>query len=201
MNSITQNLRALPEGLVLGSGAHDSADKGMCVMEAVSFVAGEPFSDKPACACPIIGSFMRSWNDSLSNSDRQKLAPYILKLVGTKSTVEVEQIRGLMVMDWYLREFTPTWLDLAGLSNHAETLRKCSQVTSWGDVKAMQSKLNAAESAAYSAAYSAAESAAYSAAESAARSAAEEALAPTATRLQKSAFDLLNRIIAVTSGT
>ena len=33
------------ETLRLESGGHSSPDKGFCVMEAVAFVAGEPFSD------------------------------------------------------------------------------------------------------------------------------------------------------------
>ncbi len=56
---------------------------------------------------------------------------------------------------------------------------------------------SAAESAAWSAAESAARSAAGSAAGSAAWSAAEEIFAPTVTTLQASAFELLDRMIAV----
>jgi hypothetical protein len=40
------------EGLVLLSGKHKE-NQGMCVMEAVAYVAGEPWSDNPACACPM----------------------------------------------------------------------------------------------------------------------------------------------------
>ena len=33
------------DSLELASGGHSSPDKGMCVMEAVAFMAGEPFSE------------------------------------------------------------------------------------------------------------------------------------------------------------
>ena len=41
------------EALVLQKGAHRSAAEGMCIMEAVAYVAGEPFSDHPSCASPV----------------------------------------------------------------------------------------------------------------------------------------------------
>lgn len=57
----------LPPTLVLKHGSHRSLEEGACVMEAVSYLAGEPWSDRPECVCPVIGQFLRSWNDSLSN--------------------------------------------------------------------------------------------------------------------------------------
>ena len=38
----------------LSSGAHDGPEDGMCVMEMVSFLAGEEWSDTPTCASPVI---------------------------------------------------------------------------------------------------------------------------------------------------
>lgn len=48
--------------LQLAFGGHDPGDD-MCVMEAVAYLAGEPWSDRPECASPVIGAFLRSWND------------------------------------------------------------------------------------------------------------------------------------------
>ena len=42
-------------------------------MEAVAYVAGEPWSDNPACACWTIGNFLREWNDVLPDADRDAL--------------------------------------------------------------------------------------------------------------------------------
>jgi len=36
--------------IALASGGHTGIDDGMCVMEAVAYVAGEPWSDAPSCA-------------------------------------------------------------------------------------------------------------------------------------------------------
>ncbi len=37
------------DDITLRSGAHSSREDGMCLMEAVSFYAGEKHSDHPTC--------------------------------------------------------------------------------------------------------------------------------------------------------
>lgn len=46
----TINQARLAEVATLSKGDHNSIEDGMCVMEAVAYVAGEPWSDAPACA-------------------------------------------------------------------------------------------------------------------------------------------------------
>ena len=117
----------------LASGAHKSIKQGACVMEAVSYVAGKPWSDCPECVCPVLGAFLRSWNDSLSDDERDTLLrPLILDLVGTRSTSEVEQRRATMAVDWLIREHTPAWLRLAGLTTHADALASMPEITDFG---------------------------------------------------------------------
>lgn len=176
-------------GLTLSVGSHASIENGACILEAVAFVAGEKFSDSPSCASPLLGEFLRAWNDSMADAARQKLKPFVVRLVDTKGTKADEAKRGLMIADWYLREFTPTWLELAGLSEHAALLRSCREVLDWDACEEMQPKLAKASEAA---------GAAWGAAWGAAESAAESALEPTVVRLQTSAFALLDRLIAVT---
>ena len=60
----------------LSKGKHISPDDGACVMELASMLAGEPFSDHPRCACPVIGSFLRAYNDSVDDDRRQDLYAY-----------------------------------------------------------------------------------------------------------------------------
>lgn len=67
--------------LALCSGAHSTPDRGMCVMEAASYIAGEPFSDRPHCVNPYLGSCLRAWNDSLPN--RKGLERLLPVIVGT----------------------------------------------------------------------------------------------------------------------
>jgi len=49
---------------ILGQG---SRGRDMCVMEAISYIAGEPRSDEPACACPVISAFLRRHQFRLIN--------------------------------------------------------------------------------------------------------------------------------------
>ena len=56
-------------------------------------IGGERFSDRPDCVCPVIGSFLRSWNDAVGYADRQRLEPYASRVVGTAGSRRVSRIR------------------------------------------------------------------------------------------------------------
>jgi hypothetical protein len=191
------------EQLKLSRGSHVSPSNGLveaCVMEAVSYVAGEPFSDHPDCASTVITSFLISWNDSMSDKDRQMLKPYIPRLVGTRTTAKDEETRAWMLTDWLARECAPAWMRLAGLIAQAEALEALAPLTSTETARKAQPVLDAsrADSAAAGvAARVAAGDAARVAARVAARDAARVALAPTVTTLQTSALLLLDRMIEV----
>lgn len=67
----------------LGPGRHASPAHGACVMELVSMLAEEPFSDRPRTACPIIGAFLRPYNDGLDDERRQDLYAVAALIVGS----------------------------------------------------------------------------------------------------------------------
>ena len=69
--------------LVLRSGTHTSSSDGVSLMEAVSALAGEPWSNSPSCTSPVIAAYARSLNDWLPDDARQRLKAYIPRLVGT----------------------------------------------------------------------------------------------------------------------
>jgi hypothetical protein len=138
----------LPEGLRLARGSHESPEDGMCLMEAVSYVAGEPFSDHPECASPVIAAFGRYFNDGLEEVTRQRLLPYVPRLVGSRGTPEVEKRRAWMAVDWLCRVYAPAWLDLAGLSEYAESLRALAPITDAESAKTSQAALHASGQAA-----------------------------------------------------
>src|SRR5690242_21393105 len=68
----------------LGRGKHESPAHGVCVIELASMLAHEPFSDHPASVCPIIGAFLRSYNDCIDSRRRQDLYPYAARIVGSR---------------------------------------------------------------------------------------------------------------------
>jgi hypothetical protein len=166
------------EPLKLGRGSHEPPSNGLvnaCVMEAVAYVAGEPFSDHPECASPVITSFLVSWNDSMDDVDRQMLKPYIVRLVGTRTGKRHEEQRAWMLTDWLARECAPAWLRLAGLKEQAELLESLAPLTSAASARKAQPVLDAARAAAGDAARDAARAAARAAARDAAWDAAGDA--------------------------
>lgn len=60
MQTPTINPERLAEIQTLSEGSHDDIERGMCVMEAVAYVAGEPWGDAPQCACPVTGDQCRA---------------------------------------------------------------------------------------------------------------------------------------------
>lgn len=74
----------VPDALpTLSAGSHD-ADRGeACVMEYVSLLAGEEWSDRPECTHPMLAHEARTTNDLLRDSDRARLVPLIGRLFGT----------------------------------------------------------------------------------------------------------------------
>ena len=165
------------EALALSRGSHEEFNRGMCVMEAVSYVAGEPWSEAPQCACPVITNFLMNWNDTLPDADRTRLLrPLIPLIVGTRSTKEVEERRSYMALDWLIRVFVPKWLDIVpSLHEHAKDLRDLGAITDIASAEAAGVKIRASYLASYLATYSAAGSAYRSTAGSAADLAARSA--------------------------
>lgn len=73
----------LPQLLpVLSRGKHRNPRKGACFMELASFLAGERWSDHPACTHPLLAALARHVNDSTSDANRQRLAELIPSVIG-----------------------------------------------------------------------------------------------------------------------
>ena len=158
MTTPRERLAALPP---LSAGGHEHVDEGACFMEAVAYVAGEPWSDTPACACPVLGAFLRTWNDDLSDTDRDRLLrPLVRRLVGSRSTPEVEARRSWLAMDWLVRTHAPAWLRLTpALVPHADALTDLPPIVDAQTATAHQSTFNAAGDAAWAVAWAAGDAA------------------------------------------
>src|SRR5688572_12063833 len=128
-------------GIFLKAGAHTSLEQGGCVMEFSAWVAGEPHSDEPHCVSPVIGAFMRSWNDALDDETRQLLIPYAIKCVGTNTGPEDDKTRAWMACDWLVRVQTPAWLRLAGLIEEARALESLARIVDAVTCRAAQPAL------------------------------------------------------------
>lgn len=74
-------MTAVPDGLPsLAYGDHQPGEGKACAMEYVSVLAGEPFSDEPACTNHIIAVVVQNINDALSDTARPRLIPYLERL-------------------------------------------------------------------------------------------------------------------------
>jgi hypothetical protein len=67
---------------MLSRGKHRSPRKGACFMEFASLLAGERWSDHPACTHPLLAAVARHVNDYTTDAGRSRLAGLIPSVVG-----------------------------------------------------------------------------------------------------------------------
>jgi hypothetical protein len=67
---------------VLSRGKHRNPRKGACFMELASYLAGEPWSDHPACTHRLLAALARDVNDHVGDYARSRLAPLIPEVIG-----------------------------------------------------------------------------------------------------------------------
>lgn len=70
---------------LLSRGAHRKPSKGACFMEFASYLAGESWSDSPACTHPVLAAMAREVNDRVGDEARQSLLPFVPEVVGLVS--------------------------------------------------------------------------------------------------------------------
>jgi hypothetical protein len=151
----------------LAHGSHGSPEQGLCFMEMVAWFAGEKHSDKPACACPVLGSYGIGLNDRMPDGLRNELLkPLVPMIAGTKGARADEQRRAEFLAMWSINKIIPIALRAAKLEEHAVA---CESATTLPDAayaaKAAAYAAYAADAAAYAAdAAYAAKAAAYAAA-------------------------------------
>lgn len=193
MMPLIQDRLAELDGLMLDKGGHRSRNDGVCATEAIAWLAGEEHSDHPECLSPILGAFLRGWNDAVDKDQRQELKPYLPRCIGTADDGN-DELRGWMAADWLVRTYTPAWLELAGIKDSAAALRSLPPLRDLGSTKRARKVIDVAREEA-AAARDAARDAAWDAAGDAAWAAAVKALEPTRAELKASAHALLDAMI------
>src|SRR6516225_1672504 len=158
---IEARLNELMNGGVLANGAHASFEEGACALEWVAYIADEGHTDAPECASPVLRRFTISLNDNWSQEQRQKLIPFLPRMVGTAGDGQ-DKARSYLALDWLIRIYTPAWLDLAGLTVEAQELRDLRRIVDMVTAEAAgsvvqnaQKKAAAAWAAAWTAAWAA----------------------------------------------
>ena len=119
------------ETITLSYGSHRSREQGLCAMEAVAWLAGEPHSDQPQCTCPVIAAFVRRMNDRLRDDEERAryLRPLLPVLIGTRTdSREVMQRRAYLAADWAVRTSVPMLFRALGREEWAARLEACAPV-------------------------------------------------------------------------
>lgn len=103
----------------LSTGKHSLPQQGMCLMECVAFIAGEPHSDAPQCASPVVAELARVINDSAFDEGRQMLLRRILQIATSRGTPEQEHARFGRLTDFVVREHLVALFNDASLPDFA----------------------------------------------------------------------------------
>jgi hypothetical protein len=69
----------------LSRGKHRRPRQGACFMELASYLAGERWSDHPACTHPLLASLARLVNDHTSDAGRGRLVELVPSVIGLAS--------------------------------------------------------------------------------------------------------------------
>jgi hypothetical protein len=69
-------------------------------MELASMLADERFSDRPATVSPVIGAFLRTYNDGIDDERRQDLYPLASLIVGTAGGRRTERERASRCLEF-----------------------------------------------------------------------------------------------------
>ena len=81
----------------LAHGKHTDFGNELCFMEMTAFLAGEPHSDHPKCASPVLTNFGICLNDR-SQAWRDALQPIVPLMIGTRNAaLETERLRYLIL--------------------------------------------------------------------------------------------------------
>ncbi len=79
----------------LSAGRHRNPRRGACFMEFASYLAGERWSDHPACTDRTLAALARGVNDLVSDGRRDELVELIPRVVGLRAGDEVALVVAL----------------------------------------------------------------------------------------------------------
>jgi len=186
--------RALKE-VELSAGKHSSFEKGACVMEMVSYIAAEPWSDRPRCACPVLTGYAIRVNDNSEHKERQRLMPFVVRLVNTRDANYVARAEFLAHASF--TRILPLLTDALGLRSISKRLRQF-KIGEWGEAEIyIRSQIDVIRKAAYAAANAA--NAANTAAAYANTTAADPKWKEVKTAIIDEQFALLDEAIEIRS--
>ena len=134
----------------LRKGSTDHPANGACLFDAGMWLVYGRIGDNPPCSCPVIRSYAIELNDRMPDNQRQKLKPFILRVVGNRDP-EAETARARLIVLETARCVVPLAFDKR-FPKRAAFLRALADDTSYTEIGQICKK-NAAAAASYAAAY------------------------------------------------
>lgn len=133
----------------LSSGAHGPGSGRACVMEYVSLLAGEKWSDMPSCTHPALARAAQRVNDSLPDEHRHLLVPLIGRLFGTNKPIDDKAFG-----QWLARKALASARSVEHLSSWAKEMNDSTEqylagALSWDQVMDVRRSRPLASAAAY----------------------------------------------------
>ncbi|WP_232836877.1 hypothetical protein [Lentzea terrae] len=98
----------------LAKGWHHTPAEGCCLMELTSVLAGEVWSDRPACVHPVLACVARCVNDQSTEEGRRRLLPFATTVIGTEQgptqrlVAHCVQRAGIVAPRWWPRDWVVT---------------------------------------------------------------------------------------------
>ena len=120
-----------------------SRDEGMCAMEAAAWLAGEEHSYRSKYVSVVLREPLVKLNDGLDDAWRQKLLPFVPRILGTMDDGK-DEARRWLATDWLLRVHTPAWLDAGGMTEIAADIRALPKVCDLASLRAAKNRLKEA---------------------------------------------------------
>lgn len=120
------------EEVRLAKGNHTSAAEGMCFMEMTAWFAGEKHSDKPECACPLLGTYGIRLNDEMPDDVRDRLLKPLVPLIAGTRDRDSEQSRAEFLAIWSVTKILPVVLWQCGFD---ELARRCERAATLSEAK------------------------------------------------------------------
>ena len=117
----TEKLKAF-EKIDLSTGSHKSFESGACIMEMVSYLANEPWSDHPECACRALTAYAIKLNDSGDDEIRARLKSLAPRLIGTRDAFAKQRVNFLVLQS--ITSLLPILTDALDLKEISIRLRE-----------------------------------------------------------------------------
>lgn len=107
---------------ILDNGSHPTPNEGACFMEMISFLKGEPHSDRPQCVHKALVPVGINANDFLSDKNRQRMIPFMTAFMDTEK-IDLNTVKARVQQEVFPDFYN--WFDNCEGKKYFEKLAVC----------------------------------------------------------------------------